>query len=132
MSFNFVKVGKVKQKKEHTMLNQMILEAGVVKNQGLKYSTKGTAYLGLSLVFDTLEKKDNQWNAKKNYILGTIWGKPAERLAQRIKVGSQLIIRGKLEQRSWIDKEGKNKSLHALTIEEVHFSKKSRAKMAYA
>lgn len=114
------------------MLNQMILEAGVVKNQGLKYSTKGTAYLGLSLVFDTLEKKDNQWNAKKNYILGTIWGKPAERLAQRIKVGSQLIIRGKLEQRSWIDKEGKNKSLHALTIEEVHFSKKSRAKMAYA
>lgn len=111
------------------MLNQIILEAGVVKNEGLKYSARGTAYLSLSLAFETLEKKDSQWNARKNYIRGVLWGKQAERLAERLRTGSQIILRGKLEQKSWTDAAGNKKSAHSLTIDEVHFSRKPQAKM---
>ena len=41
------------------MMNQIILETRVVRNDGIKFTSGGFAYLSLTLVFETVEKKEN-------------------------------------------------------------------------
>ncbi len=111
------------------MLNQLILEARIVKNQGLKQSINGINYLPLIIVFDTLEKKDNKWNEKGNFIKAVLWGKKSLTLATHLKPGKQIIIRGKLEQKKWENENGEKRSNFSMTIEELHFVKNKKSKM---
>jgi single-strand DNA-binding protein len=111
------------------MLNQIILETRLVKSEPLKYSTKGTPYLKLVFVFSTPEKQGNEWQDKDNFIAGTIWGKRAEKLNGKLKPGSPLIIRAKLEQNRWEDKEGQKHSSYALVVEDLHFARTPRQKI---
>ena len=111
------------------MLNQIILESGVVKNEGLKYSSKGKAFLNLVLVFKTLEKKADGWGDKKNYIRGTMWGKMAQGLSDKLKPGNSIIIKGKLNQKNWVRENGKQAKDYSLVIDEIHFAKRKRVKI---
>ncbi len=104
------------------MLNQIVLETRVVKNNGLKYSSKDQPYLNLILVFETLEKKDSEWKAKGNFIKACLFAKKAEALKD-VKPGTPLIISGKIEQNKWESKEGEKRSEISLKIEEFHFIK---------
>lgn len=113
------------------MLNQVILETRIVKNIGLKHSPKGFPFLKLVVVFDSLEKKDNEWQTKGNFIQATLFGKRAEKLAESLKPGVPVIIRAKLQQDEWIDKENQKRKSFKLAIDDLHFAKSSKPKFKY-
>ncbi|HCL56924.1 MAG TPA: hypothetical protein DHW82_07945 [Spirochaetia bacterium] len=111
------------------MMNQIILETRVVRNDRIKFTSGGFAYLSLTLVFETVEKKDNQWQTKKNFIKAILWGKKAQKLAEYLKPGTPIIVRGKLEQNNWESKDGEKRSGFSLNIEELHFEKQQKRKI---
>jgi len=106
------------------MLNQVIMESAVIKNEGLKFTQNGKAFLSLVLVFKTLEKSDKGWGEKKNYIRGTLWGKMAQNCSSLIKTGQTIIIRGKLRQNNWQMNNGIMVQGYSLGIDEIHLTRR--------
>lgn len=68
----------------------------------LKYTQNGTAVINLSLAVN--EKRNDA--VETHWFKVNIWSKQAEELQPLIKKGTLLSIHGKLESRSWQDKNG--------------------------
>lgn len=57
-----------------------------------------------------------------SYLDCVAWGKSAEIISQYIKKGSQLLVSGRLEQRSWEDKNsGQRRSRTEIVVEDFSF-----------
>jgi len=57
-----------------------------------------------------------------SYLDCVAWGKSAEIISQYIKKGSQLLVSGRLEQRSWEDKtSGQRRSRVEIVVEDFSF-----------
>src|SRR5579883_2745764 len=57
-----------------------------------------------------------------SYIECVAWGKPGEIIAQYVRRGSPLLVSGRLEQRSWDDKEtGQKRSKVEVIVEDFNF-----------
>ena len=89
-------------------MNKVILLGRLGKEPELKYTPTQTAVCSFSIA--TSEKFSDKSEAKQEK---TEWhnivayGKIAESCAQYLTVGSQVLIEGKLQTRSW-EKDGKN------------------------
>ena len=70
----------------------------------------------------TLATNDYYKNQKGEYIQQTqwhtlvAWGKTAELMAKTLKKGSSVVIKGKLEHRTYEDKEGNNKYISEVRV----------------
>jgi len=49
----------------------------------------------------------------------TILGKDGERLAPQMKTGARVMVRGRWRLNQWTDKEGRPRSRHVATVDEV-------------
>ncbi len=49
------------------------------------------------------------------------WGKQGETIAQYLHKGSGILVSGRLEQRSWEDKEGQKRSRVEIVVEDFNF-----------
>jgi len=92
------------------MVNKVILVGRVGKDPDLKYTPKGEAVANLSVA------TDEQWKDKSGEkVQRTEWhkivtfGKQAEICGEYLKKGSLVFIEGKIQTRSWEDKDGVKK-----------------------
>ena len=67
--------------------------------------------------------KDNSGSQQDqvSFIDCSAWGKPGEIIAQYAKKGSGILVSGRLEQRSWEDKEGQKRSRVEIYVEDFNF-----------
>ena len=56
-----------------------------------------------------------------SFIDCSAWGKSGEIIAQYAKKGSGILVSGRLEQRSWEDKEGQKRSRVEIVVEDFNF-----------
>lgn len=89
------------------MVNKVILVGRLGKDPDLRYTPKGEAVANLSVA------TDEQWKDKLGEkVQRTEWhkivtfGKQAEICGEYLKKGSLVFIEGKLQTRSWEDKDG--------------------------
>ena len=54
------------------------------------------------------------------------WGRQAELIEQLLKKGSEVVILGRLNYRSYEDKEGKNRQLSEIVIQEFSLTGKKK------
>ncbi|MCL4168065.1 UNVERIFIED_CONTAM: hypothetical protein GTU68_003302 [Idotea baltica] len=59
---------------------------------------------------ESYKDKDGNFNDVTNWHTVSAWGKLAERMVKLSK-GQHVLIRGKLENRSWEDKEGRKRRI---------------------
>jgi single-strand DNA-binding protein len=65
---------------------------------------------GFTLAVNRSYKDSSGQNREQtSFIDCSAWGKPGEIIAQYVKKGSALLVSGRLDQRSWEDKETKQK-----------------------
>lgn len=60
----------------------------------------------LELVLNIPERTRDGTHRQTSWVPVTVWGKPAERIASQIQVGSTVIVMGKLETKRWQDQSG--------------------------
>lgn len=87
------------------MINNVCLVGRLTRAVDLRYTQNGTAFGSFSLAIDRTYK--NQAGEREtDYINCVIWRKPAVNLSNFTKKGSLIGVEGRLQSRSYDNKEG--------------------------
>jgi len=102
-------------------LNKVILIGRLTRDPELKYTQANTAVAHLSIANNRTFVQNGEKKEQVSFFDCVAWGKTGEVIAQYCKKGKQIAIDGRLQQRSWEDKEGKKRSSVEITIENFQF-----------
>ena len=88
-------------------VNKVILVGNVGQDPELKYTPSGAAVTNFSLATNEVWK-DNEGNSQERteWHRIVLWRKQAEFAGEWLKKGRKVYIEGKLQTRSWEDKDG--------------------------
>jgi len=88
-------------------VNKVILLGRLGKDPEIRYTTGGKAVASFSLATSEAWKDDKgDKKQKTEWHNVVIWGKLAEIVEKYVKKGHQIYLEGKIQTRSWEDKEG--------------------------
>lgn len=89
-------------------VNKVILLGRLGKTPEIKYIPSGQAVCDLSVATSqTYKDRNEQQQERTEWSRVVVWGKTAESCAKYLQKGQQVYVEGRLETRSWDDKEGK-------------------------
>jgi single-strand DNA-binding protein len=92
----------------------------VGRDPELRFTASGAAQCNFS-VAETRKWKDSNGDAKEetSWWNITAWGELGENVCESIVKGSRVVVSGRLDQRSWEDKDGNKRSSVTLTADSV-------------
>ncbi len=102
--------------------SKAIIVGNITRDPELRSTPSGTQVCGFSVAVNR-NYKDNSGNNQESvsFIDCSAWGKAGEIIAQYAKKGSGILVSGRLEQRSWEDKEGQKRSRIEIVVEDFNF-----------
>lgn len=103
--------------------NKVILMGNLTRDPETRTTPSGQTVTSFSLAVNrTWKGADGQQQEAVSYINCVAWGKPGEIIAQYLSKGRALLVSGRLEQRSWDDKEsGQKRSAVEVVVEDFNF-----------
>ena len=103
--------------------NKVILMGNLTRDIELRTTPSGQSVANFSLAVSRSWKDQNgQTQDQTSFINCVAWGKPGEIIAQYVKKGDPLLVSGRLDQRSWDDKEsGQKRSTVEVNVEDFNF-----------
>lgn len=87
-------------------LNEVTLLGNVTKDPDLRFTPGGAGVISFSIATNRRYKKDENWVDEPSFHNIVVWNQ-AEQLAQRIKKGTRILIKGRIQTRSWDGADGK-------------------------
>lgn len=103
-------------------VNKAILIGNLGKDPELKFTQSGKAVVNFSLA--TSERWSDQSGEKKESTTWhniVAWGKQAEVMNEYLKKGSQVYIEGRIDNRSYDDKDGNKKYISEVVVQNFQF-----------
>ncbi|MEO0080328.1 MAG: single-stranded DNA-binding protein [candidate division WOR-3 bacterium] len=93
-------------------LNSVVLMGRAAADPDIRYTPKGTPVCTFRLAVNRryLDKNTNEWKDETYFFNVNAWFQLAERLAERMKKGSALLIEGELRSRTWDAPTGEKRS----------------------
>src|SRR5579872_4462651 len=87
-------------------VNKVILIGNLGKDPEVKYTPSGTAVAKFSLATnERFKDKSGEWQDRTEWHNIVAWQRLAEIVGEYVKKGSKIYIEGRLQTRSWDDKE---------------------------
>ncbi len=102
-------------------LNRVMLIGRVVRDPELRYTPNGTAVANFSIANNRSYVQNNDKKEQASFFNCIAWGKLGELVVQYCKKGARLGLEGRLQQRSWEDKDGNKRSAVEIVAENVQF-----------
>jgi single-strand DNA-binding protein len=91
-------------------VNKVILIGNLGKDPEVKYTPSGTPVAKLTLATNERYKdKDGQWQDRTEWHNVVLWQRLAEIAGEYLKKGGKVYIEGRLQTRSWEDKQTNQK-----------------------
>ena len=91
-------------------LNKVMLIGNLGRDPELRYTQSGQAILNMRIATnESFQNRDGERQERTEWHSVILWGKRGEALGKILSKGSQLCIEGRLQTRSWEDKEGKKR-----------------------
>jgi single-strand DNA-binding protein len=103
-------------------VNKVILLGTLGKDPELKYTPQGTAVAKFSMATNSSykDKQSGEWKEQTEWHNIVAWQRTAEVAAEYLKKGRQVYIEGRLQTRSWDDKEtGAKKYMTEIVVNEM-------------
>ena len=97
------------------MLNHIVLIGRLTKDPELRYTNNGTAVASFTLAVNRFKKDE------ADFINIVAWKAQAENCAQYLTKGSQVAVEGRLQIRSYEDKEQKRRTVAEVVANSVQF-----------
>jgi single-strand DNA-binding protein len=97
-------------------MNKVILIGNLTKDPELRYTPNGVAVATFTLAINRPGKKD-----EADFINVVAWQKLADLCATYLRKGRQAAVEGRLQTRSYDDKEGKKRYVTEVVAENVQF-----------
>lgn len=96
--------------------NKVILAGHLVRDPELKQTASGESVTTFSLAVNRTGK-----NGECDFFDVTAWRKTAELVATYLKKGRPVLVCGRLQNRSWTDKQGNKRTSAEIVADEVAF-----------
>lgn len=91
-------------------VNKVILLGSVGKDPEVRYAASGTAFASFTLATNERYKdKSGEWQERTEWHSLTAFARTAEVVRDYVKKGSKLYVEGRLQARSWDDKQSGQK-----------------------
>lgn len=101
-------------------LNKIMLIGRLVKDPELRFTTNGTATAKFTLAVNRNFKKEGQ-DQETDFINIVLWRNIAENSAKYLQKGSLAMVEGRLQIRSYDDKDGNRKWMTEVVANNVQF-----------
>ena len=90
-------------------LNQVELIGNITQDISVRYTPNGKGVCNFGLATNRRYKNGptDEWKEEVTFHNIVVWGSEAEGLSQRAKKGTRIYIQGRLQTRTWDDKDGK-------------------------
>jgi len=91
-------------------LNKVMLIGNLGQNPELRYTQSNQAVLTLRMATnERFKNRDGEWQDRTEWHSVVVWGKRAEGLSKVVSKGTHLYVEGRLQTRSWEDKQGQKR-----------------------
>lgn len=100
-------------------MNRIVLIGRLTKEPDLRYTQSGTAVCNFTLAVNRAYVRDGEQEA--DFVPCQVWGKAAENSAKYLAKGRQAAVDGRLQIRSYEDKEGARRWVTEVVAERVEF-----------
>jgi single-strand DNA-binding protein len=103
--------------------NKVILMGNLTRDPETRTTPNGQNVTNFSIAVNrTWKGADGAQQEQVSYINCVAWGKPGEVIAQYLTKGNPILVSGRLDQRSWDDKEtGQKRSVVEVVVEDFNF-----------
>lgn len=103
--------------------NKVVLMGNLTRDPETRTTPNGQTVTNFSLAVNRTWRDGNgQTQEAVSYIDCVAWGKPGEIIAQYMQKGRALLVSGRLDQRSWDDKDsGAKRSKVEVVVEDFNF-----------
>lgn len=103
-------------------VNKVIILGNLGAKPELKYLPSGQAVCEMRIATsETYTDKNEQKQERTEWHRVVVWGKMAENCAKYLDKGRQVYVEGRLQTRSWDDKEGKKQYMTETVANQVVF-----------
>ena len=108
-------------------VNKVIVLGNLGANPELKYLPSGQAVCEMRVATtETYRDRNEQPQERTEWHRIVVWGKTAENCAKYLQKGRQVYVEGRLQTRSWDDKEGQKRYMTEIVANEVQFLSSGR------
>jgi single-strand DNA-binding protein len=101
------------------MSNNVTLIGNLTMDPELRFTPSGVALARIGLAVNRRYQRDGEWQEQTSFFYGTVWREQAEHVAESLEKGARVIVSGRLEQRTWEDKEGQRRETIEIQIDEI-------------
>ena len=103
--------------------SKAIITGNLTRDPELRTTPSGTSVCGFAVAVNRVYKDANgEQKEDVSFIDCSAWGKLGEMISQYAKKGSSVLVSGRLDQRSWEDKNGGGKrSRVEIVVEDFNF-----------
>ena len=102
--------------------NKVILMGNLTRDVEMRTTPSGQSVGNFSLAVSRSWKgQDGQQQEQPSFINCVAWGKPGEIIAQYVSKGNPLLVSGRLDQRSYDDKDGNKRQAVEVVVEDFNF-----------
>jgi len=101
-------------------LNKVLLIGNLGQNPELRVTQGGQSVLTLRVATnERFKNRDGEWQDRAEWHSVVIWGKRAEGLAKVVSKGTQVYVEGRLQTRSYDDKQGQKRYVTEVVARDV-------------
>jgi len=100
------------------MLNKLILQCRLCADTTVNQTSNGTPVANARVCWSFDAGEDNHETV---FIDATIWGKRAEAFAEYVKKGDMVLLEGRLAQRVYTNKDGKQVTVTEMKVDNFEF-----------
>ncbi len=107
--------------------SKAIITGNLTRDPELRSTGSGTSVCSFSVAVNRVYRGTDGSNKEDvSYIDCSAWGKLGEMIASYAKKGSGVLVSGRLNQRSWEDKNGNKRSNVEIVVEDFNFTGNSK------
>lgn len=102
-------------------INRVVVAGRLVRDPEMRHSTNGNAFCRFSIANGRTYTAGGERREETSFLNCVAWGKQAELVAQYMRKGRQVIVDGRLQQRSWQNDQGQKQSIVEIVTDRVQF-----------
>lgn len=103
-------------------VNKAILIGNLGKDPELRYTPSGQAVASFSLATSERYKdKDGNWQERTDWHNIVVWGRQGETVKEYLKKGRSCYVEGRIQTRSYDDREGNKKYITEIVASRIQF-----------
>jgi single-strand DNA-binding protein len=102
------------------MFNKVIMVGNLTQDPELRYTASGTPVANLRIAVSSKYRSGDEYKEETLFIDVVVWGKQGESCSQYLSKGRQVLVEGRLQERSW-ETDGQTRRKTEIVANTVRF-----------